>query len=132
MDAALKRLLHPCWCPDPDNWVWTRPDGAGQGLFPWREDTGLINLVWLMLDMDKPPETYDLRDNALIAKLIVGGGRCATLSGMPLYDVAALSTLLQFRAAIQWPSATNTSRLVFELIPDLTQLIDRRLAHAHT
>ncbi len=100
--SFLKRIrVHTgLWFPTPNQWCWARPDGHHQGISMLRaeDNRGLANLLWLAMDLERPPLTYDMRDNGLCV-LLMGTGRRTTLDGLPLYQQAAELTLAQFRNA---------------------------------
>lgn len=119
------------WMDQPDDWVWTTPalDPQGFGLF-WRDNVGLANLLWLALDMERPPDRpYNMRYHPLCTALILQGPK-VDLDGLPIHHQAEALTLAQFRnlceSEILRSEATQKSWLV-----QLAQLANRRLAHAH-
>jgi hypothetical protein len=92
---------HSFWMPRPESWVWARPgDGQPQGFgLLARQSPGLCNLLWLSMEMDRPPAVYDAMENGLYM-LIMLQGQKARLLGEPLLDVAGLMTLVQFEQAL--------------------------------
>jgi hypothetical protein len=54
-------VVTPFWFGEPSDWVWVTPDGFTQGFALIREQVGLVNLLWLALDMTEPPVIYDAR-----------------------------------------------------------------------
>lgn len=128
MDATYIRVLNPGWVPYPAQWAWERPDGQFQGIgVGWRDDPGMFNLKWLTLDMDVPPRRYDARVNPLFMR-VLAEARFTTLGGVPLPDVAALTTLRQFMVQLdEQPLAGPLA----DTKPLLQLLGQRRLDHAH-
>ena len=113
MDAAVRRVLHPNWMPNPESWAWEGPHGR-QGLGPtWREHVGQHNLQWLALGMTDPPRLYNARENPLFMWVLMQGGRLA--------EQAELLTLQQF--ATRTPQSTWHAQLCVRA--------RQRLAHAN-
>jgi hypothetical protein len=99
--ALCRHLADPFWMPRPRSWVWARPgDGQPQGFgLLAAASPGLCNLLWLSMEMDQPPQTYDAQANGLYLLLAMEGAR-ARLAGEPLLEVAGLMTLAQFEQAL--------------------------------
>lgn len=120
------------WMARPDDWVWTTPARHPQSFGPaWRLAVGLANLLWLALDMDRPPDhPYDLRDHPLCTLLIMYGTKME-LGGLPIFSQSEALTLVQFS------NLCGTERFTAPApIPDITRRLavcaNRRLKHAHT
>lgn len=117
------------WVDQPEEWVWPGPIGnQGPGLHWGMGQIGIANLLWLALDMDRPPARYSARDNPLYTYLIVHAASLK-LDGLPLDDQAASLTLEQFRDRCQ---ATGPAQQRGDILPLLCLLANRRLNHAHT
>lgn len=122
------RLGHPNWMPAPETWEWRRPDGSRQGFGPyWRQDPGMANLLWLAMDLHRPPAEYDASQNTLYTLLFTHGAT-ATLWGQPLLDMAGVLPLKEFHHRLgSAPYAVHPVEMAYPL---LYLLAERRLAHA--
>lgn len=129
MDAVIHRLLHPTWHPRPQDWVWTRPDGQlqGPGLANWRENPGMFNLSLLALDMERPPRTYDARNNSFLLGVMTFAPQ-TRLGDMTLDEAAGMTTLPLFLRWLEEKPMTGALAPQKELFKLLAQ---RRLDHAH-
>jgi hypothetical protein len=126
--ALTARISYPHWMHRPGTWTWTRPDGMSQGFSSMiYTQPGLCNLLWLAMDLDRPPEAYNALANPLYMLLVVN--RDAKLRGEPLTDMAALLTLRQFHDLL--PESTAAVNPVEHAYPLLRLLAERRLDHAH-
>ena len=116
------------WMPDPDDWVWTTPAHQPQGFgLNWRDNVGMANLLWLALDMERPPSrNYNMRYHKL-CMLLVEGGHSMQLAGLSVFDQAGSLTLAQFRNLCYTPGPADT-----QIAPLLAILANGRLAHAYT
>lgn len=121
-----ERLEHPNWMPNPGSWTWARPDGARQGFgLIWRDEPGLANLLWLSMDMGRPPATYDSARNTLYG-LVLTQMTVAELDGELLTDWAGVLPLSEFHAKLG--KAPVSKRNVLEnAYPLLYLLAGRRL-----
>lgn len=134
MDAVLQlpRMRHalaPNWMPRPDSWMWQRVDGTTQGFgATWRDHVGLCNLLWLALDMDKPPTLFDARQHHLYMLLLMYGSPAAgTL--VDLVELAEFHPLPVFRQQLALlPDMAVVPR--HNLAPLLLLLAERRLYRA--
>lgn len=125
MDAALARVIQPNWMPNPDSWVWPlaegHPPSQGWGR-TWRSNPGLANLLWLLLDMGRPPRFYNVRANLDYTSLIFG----ASGALKPLVELAEVSSLERFILELKArPRLADVGYLV--LSDKLIRLADRRL-----
>jgi hypothetical protein len=126
--ALEARISHPYWMRNPETWTWTRPDGMSQGFASLMyTQPGLCNLLWLAMDMDRPPSLYNALANPLYMLLVIN--RAAKLRGEPLTDAAGLLSLQQFHDLL--PSASVALDPVEHAYPLLKLLAARRLDHAH-
>lgn len=126
----FKRLASPHWMQNPRSWVWQREDGGPQGFGPiCKEHPGLANLLWLSMDMVRPPLYYDGVNNALYNAVLVLG-HSALLDGEPLFDRAALDPLHQFYNRLPDAEAPG-ARGLETMYPLLKLLAARRLTHAN-
>lgn len=135
----FKRLNnhHGTWMPRIDDWIWTKPSREPQGFgLDWRiveNGVGRANLLWLALDMERPPDRpYDWRYHNLCVLLITAGPKME-LGGLPLFSQAEALTLAQFRnlcdsAHFSVPAPYTNNNIALLLV----QLANRRLEHAHT
>ena len=129
MDAAafLATVRSPLWMPNPQAWRWQTPEGHFQGICPvdiTNARPGLVNLMWLALDLAKPPAVpFDARDLSLF-KWVVWRACDERLGPHTLESLAEMHTLEQF--------ATAASRLPgHTAIGQLGRLAMKRLADAH-
>ena len=120
------------WMERPDDWVWSTPDGQPQGfgLF-WRQNVGLANLLWLALDMLRPPNTpYNWRYHELCALLVIHGAQME-LDGLPLLSQVEALTVAQFRNLCETANFAAPAP-----VPNISKLLvllaNRRINHAHT
>lgn len=127
------------WMGSPERWFWRTPDGVPQALvtIPVERDVmadeshywpvGRTNLLWLAMDMDRPPLQYNARNNGLFVQLLTIGN-AVKLNSRPLYECASVLTLKQFR------SLCLTARFTGPMLPtlphDLVRLTDKHLAYA--
>ena len=126
----VSRVVNPNWMPNPDNWVWTTPEGNMQGFgHVWRNQPGLANLLWLVLDMERPPRLFDARKHdAFMLVLTYGAAHAGVLDD--LVQLAELNGLSRFRSELsKRPEIAAVPR--FQLAPLLLLLAERRLRHAH-
>lgn len=124
MDAALARVLQPNWFPAPDCWFWRRPDGVRQGFgLTWRGDPGMANLLWLALDLERPPTILDARRIPLYSWLL--------LHGQPLASSASILTLAQWTRDLGMSAVLPNVRRIPQF-QQLLNLAEKRLHHAHT
>jgi predicted NUDIX family NTP pyrophosphohydrolase len=123
--ALCAHLGSPFWMRNPRSWVWSRPsDGAPQGFGLAAHDSpGAANLLWLSMEMDRPPHSYSATENGLYTLITVQAGR-ALLGGEPLIDVAGILTLQQFYDRLpDWPVGSGLE----QAYPLLKLLAGRRL-----
>lgn len=128
---GMQQALNPAWMPLPGNWMWPTPDGQMQGFgASWRSNPGLANLLWLSLDMEKPPRLFDCRQHELYMLLFTyGQPTCGTLSR--LVELAELTRLRDFPRRLETrPEIARIPR--YDLAPLLITLADQRIKHAHT
>lgn len=121
--ALYSRLERPFWMPEPASWVWDcdgRPQGPGLLITC---EPGLANLLWLALDLGRPPQVYDLSKNSVMTMLLLAGG-AARLAGEPLFDRAALHTLAEFHDLLPGQASGEVLTAVYPL---LKMLAARRL-----
>jgi hypothetical protein len=125
--AMCEHLARPYWMPNPQAWIWARPDGKPQGFgVVAASNPGLANLLWLSMEMDRPPLSYDAAQNGLYSILITQGyGAC--VGGEPLLDVAGLLPLREFARQLEQPAS---GQIVEQAYPLLRLLAQRRLDHA--
>jgi hypothetical protein len=132
------RDYQPFWMGAPSAWVWRGPNGPqGLGMLPRPRDLrqahvdespyrcfGLINLLWLSMDMPRPPTHYDARQNSLYCMLLISAG-AMLVDGMPLIEQASALTLHQFHDL----AATGkfSSKQEHNILPLLKLLAFRRL-----
>lgn len=127
LHALWARLAHPWWMPAPHTWTWRRPDGKPQGFGPITADApGLANLLWLSLDLGRPPQEYDASQNGLYTLLVMHSST-AKLFGEPLLDVAGLLPLREFAALL---AGAGGSHPVERAYPLLSLLAERRMHRA--
>lgn len=119
------------WMSYPDNWVWTTPARQPQGFgLHWRDNVGLANLLWLALDMERPPAApYNMRYHQLCMLFVVHGAKME-LDGLPIFSQAEALTLAQFRN-LCLSSHFAAPAPVHNIAPLLVTLANRRLEHAH-
>jgi hypothetical protein len=124
VQALCLRLANPHWMPRPQSWMWLRGDGMPQGFGTLaHERPGLANLLWLSLDLDAPPRTYEAHMNSLYV-LLFQEAEFTFIGGTSLVDIAGLSTLREFidRLPIE-PGKRGLERM----FPLLRLLAERRL-----
>lgn len=121
-----------CWMEHPDDWMWTKPSGEPQGFgLGWRYSVGHANLLWLALDMARPPDRpYDWRYHQLCVMLVVQGSKME-LGGLPIFSQAEALTLAQFRDLCETGRFVAPAPIT-SIAPLLSKLATRRLEHAHT
>lgn len=124
--SLLQQVVSPNWAPNPELWVWDRPDGSRQGFggTGWREQPGQHNLLWLALDMATPPAVYEARNNSLFLWVMMYA-RTTLVGNQTLDELASLCSLERFTAAL----ASTRVPPELQLLRTLAQ---GRLAHAHT
>jgi hypothetical protein len=131
-DYIDKWRRHCCtWMPRPDDWVWQvpgAPQRQGFGL-NWRDPLAGANLLWLALDMDRPPTHYNARLNPLYM-LLVAQAPMVKLNGVDLVDQAASLTLRQFFRECETGQLEGSCELT-RFLPVITLLAHRRLDNAH-
>ncbi len=119
------------WMDRPGDWVWSTAAGQPQGFgLVCRDEVGLANLLWLAMDMSRPPQTYDLRHNNLCL-LITLHGRKMGLDGQWLFNQAEALSLAQFRNLCR-TAKFDAPQQSMQIAPLLDILATRRLEHAHT
>lgn len=124
-------LGHPNWMARPRSWVWRRPDGMAQGFGPaWQDEPGRANLLWLSLNLVRPPADYDASKNDLYMAVLLQG-RNSRLAGEPLFDQAALLSLRDFVALLERTPPSNGTQLE-QMYPLLRMLAAERLRDADT
>lgn len=124
------RLENPTWMPQPRSWVWRRPDGQAQGFGPtWFESPGRANLLWLALNLRRPPAEYDANHNDLYMAILLQGD-VSKLAGEPLTDMAGLHSLRCFHALLAGEAPRNGTQLE-QMYPLLKMLVGERLRDAH-
>lgn len=127
----VQRVVNPNWMPTPDQWVWTTPEGSTQGFgHTWRSNPGLANLLWLVLDLERPPRVFDARKhNPYMLIAIYGAAHSGTLA--ELVKLAELNSLARFRTElVKRPEIANVPR--HQLAPLLILLAERRLRNARS
>lgn len=127
----LRRLLTPPnWMPNPTTWTWRRPDGNPQGFgVTYADDPGMANLLWLTMDLAKPPEHYNGLGNALFT-IVLLEAHSAKLGGAPLLHLAALKTLREFHDML--PESGHQGNRLERMYPLLKMLAAERLRNADT
>lgn len=89
-EKYLKQLTNPSWFPDPEQWVWERPDGQMQGLSAvFDANPGVFNLAALALG-SVPEDGYSLDTHDLAMWVL----RSAQTFKVESSDLAELATLL--------------------------------------
>lgn len=130
--ALYTRLANPMWMERPDDWLWDRRGHPGQrqgwGAGAWRSNPGLSNLIWLSINLDQPPGSYDV-NNLHLVQMLVTEGHAAKACGASLFDLAGLKTLHQFGALLTVAPERQTR--VEKTYPLLLVYVNRRL-HAHS
>lgn len=123
MDRQLQRTINPNWMPDPDSWNWPmeagHPPQQGWGR-TWRDNPGLANLLWLVMQMDKPPALWNARTMPRYSMVVLGANGALR----PVVELAALNTLDQFVVKVQQALLHKHDPLTDHLV----QLAKRRLA----
>lgn len=117
------------WMPEPRSWIWTTPGNQMQGPGIVHEKPGLANLLWLSLDMDKPPQQYDARANHLYCMLATQAHKME-LGGLALIEQADGLTLAQFRNMCNSVHFAAPAPIP-DIAPVLAHLASRRLVYAH-
>lgn len=124
-NTALQRAISPNWMPNPDSWNWPMEEGhppqQGWGR-TWRDNPGLANLLWLVMQMGTPPKVWNARSMPRYSMVVMGADGALR----QVVEIAALNTLEQFVAKV-------TQRLLHKHDPlsdHLVQLAKRRLACA--
>ena len=118
----MRQVVRPHWMRAPESWKWTRPDGMTQGFGVGRDDVGLTNLLWLVLNEDAPPAVCDARTVPDYGAILLERSR---VKSDQLFQMASLRTLKGFHDFL----ATRTWLVPLE--QRLLKLAERRL-HAHT
>ncbi len=120
MDSTLQKLLKRCarpvnWMPNPESWMWVTPVGNRQGFgATWKENPGLANLQWLLLDFDVPPVVYDARQSLGICTLLFAAKHLE-----PYVLLAETCSLGEFRQRLQ----ESRLRVLHDTYPKLTQTL---------
>ena len=128
--SGMRQAMQPNWMPNPDSWMWQRPQGGMQGFgATWRDHVGLSNLQWLALDLERPPALFDARNNNLYMLLLMyGSPTSGTLAH--LVELAELNPLSVFRRKLEaQPHLADVPR--HHLAPLLIHLACRRLYRAN-
>jgi hypothetical protein len=120
---SFNQAKFPYWMPSPARWVWCSPEGKTCG-FGLRcvEPPGLANLLWLAMDLPKPPGTYDVKTNPLYLWAILN--HKVTINGVTLADLAG-ETLPNFCAKLQY------NNLPAEVVA-LREVAERKAKYANT
>lgn len=140
-ERHLLQALHsyqPFWMSTPAEWVWhgpSGPQGFGLNRPPSPIDSeqvdestyrnfGLTNLLWLSMDMARPPRHYDARLNSLYCMLLISAGGML-VDGLPIIEQASTLTLRQFHDL----AATGkfSAKQGHDILPLLRLLAFRRL-----
>lgn len=133
IDFASRKRIHdmcfklgnPGWMPHPKDWLWTRPDGQEQGFGRMYDDMpGLCNLLWLTMELGRPPREYDAVKNPVYMLVLMKSGT-AKLAGMPLLDAAAMHTLREFHHLL--PDEAPQGNLLERSYPMLKWFAAQRL-----
>lgn len=127
--ARLER--NPRWMPNPERWVWKKPDGHAQG-FAWvtYDNPGLANLLWLCMDMHTPPTDYDAGSNPLWTWVLMYQ-QTAKVGDLLLVDAANFLSLKEFHDLL--PSDPQITRNPLErAMPLMKILAARRMRNEDT
>lgn len=92
--AMCAHLAQPYWFRQPEAWRWSTSEGLPQTLHV-PHSPGLTNLLWLSLDMNKPPGEYELQKNAL-ALMLLAWGPATYFDGVSLLDAAGIMPMAKF------------------------------------
>ena len=118
IEQHLSRIYHPYWCQsDPRKHRWkdtTGPSGvlgtgADQTNFP---DVGLFNLFWLMLDNPNYDAPATAAEAAVIKYVIYELQLERVGPNTTLAQIAAMTTLEQFRAGIERHKPPSWQRIL--------------------